>query len=113
MHKFPLSLAHEVGTRTPRPTLVRIAFIVFLGLVLAPPIEEGAAVCLGQWYEVMGENTEVPTPIFDAAQEGLQVVHREMSDWVSPQFHRLPWNPSFVLPLAAGVTALAMMMLKL
>jgi len=113
MHKFPIPIAHDMSGHRPAPKLMRMTFIVLLGLALAPPVEEGGSLCVGQWCEVMGQNTEVRTPILDSAQEGLQFAHRALWSWMSPQFQRLPWNPSYVLPIAAVVMALGMMMLRL
>jgi len=89
-----------------------MACIVVLGLLLAVPVEEGVSLCIGQWRQVMGTETEVRTPILDSVGDGLQAAHQSMSNWLSPQFQRVPWNPAYVLPIAAVVTVLGMIMLR-
>src|SRR5262245_34698778 len=111
MHKFPLPLGHDIRPEPRRSKIVRIAFILVLGLGLAPPLEEAASICVANWFQLIGTNTEVRTPILDAVHDGLDTAHESVCSWMSPQFHRLPWNPSFVLPIAAGIMVLGMLMM--
>jgi hypothetical protein len=90
----------------------RIAWLVLLGLLLAMPAAEGVSICIGQWRTVMGINTEVRTPILNRISDELEVAHESMRNWFKPHFQRLPWSPTYVLPIAAVVTVLGMMMLR-
>ncbi len=112
MRKVAVPLDREISPKRRRSKVLQLAVVVVLGLLLAIPGVEGAAVCIGKWREVLGTNTEVRTPILDSISAELQAAHDSMSNWIHPHFQRLPWNPSYVLPIAAVVTVLGMGMLK-
>jgi hypothetical protein len=112
MRKISDPTVHEISPERASSKAWRIASLVVLGLLLAMPLEEGASLCIGQWRQVMGTNTEIRTPILDSVTEWVQSAHQSTWNWLSPQFQRLPWNPSYVLPIAAVVTVLGMFMLR-
>jgi len=112
MHKFPIPIADQISPERRRSKVLRTASIVLLGLVLAAPVQEGVSLCIGQWRQVLGTNTEVRTPILDSVHDGLQDAHQSVWSSVSAQFERVPWAPRFVLTVAAVVVVLGIVMLK-
>lgn len=112
MPKIPITIEPTVLPERRRSKLTRLACIIAVGLVLAVPITEAASLFIGQWYEVMGTNTEVRTPVLDSVNDGLQSTQQSFSSWMSDQFRRVPWDPAIVLPIAAVVMVVGILMLK-
>jgi len=112
MPKIPTYNAHAARPEGLRSKLIRSACLVAVGLVLAVPIKEVVSLSIGQWCEVMGKNTEVRTPVLDSVNDGVQSTHQSVGTWMSEQFQRVPWDPGLVLPIAAVVMVLGILMLK-
>jgi hypothetical protein len=113
MHKFPIPIAHDISPARHGSNALRTTCIIALGFVLAGPIEEAGAVCVGQWCQLMGTNIEIRTPILDLVNDNLETANSSVWSWLSPQFHRLPWKPSYVLPVAAVIMVVGTLMLRL
>lgn len=113
MHKFPLSIAHDLKPTRPRWSLIRTGGIVLLGISLAPLLAEGTSICFAQWSQVMGRNAESRTPVIDSLQDGLESGHRSFSNTIASYFQRLPWSPKVVLFVGVILMMLGMVMLKM
>jgi hypothetical protein len=112
MQKLSNPLAHEISPTKRGSRVLRIASILVLGIGLAALIQETAAICHGQWCQLLGSDAEVRTPILDSVQEGVQTAHSSFWNAISPYFQSLPWSPSVVLPVAVVVVVVGMVMLK-
>src|SRR5436190_6756673 len=112
MSKKTIPLAPDLKPERRRSKLLPIASILVLAPLLAPLVVEAVAVCYAQWSEVMGTSARVRTPIMDSIEERIQSVREDLWCAVSSRFQRVPWNPKIVLPIAAVIMALAMMMLR-
>jgi hypothetical protein len=112
MRKVPDALSDEPIPDRRNSRRQRIGLFVLIALLLALPVAEGSALCIGKWREVMGTNNEVRTPTLDKIGEHLGEAHESMGQWLGSHFQHIPWNPSYVLPIAAVVTLMGIAMLK-
>jgi hypothetical protein len=113
MHKFPLSIAHDIRPAKPRWSALRVSALVLLGISLAPLIAEGTSICFAQWSQVMGRNAQARTPVIDSLQEGIETGHRSVSSSMGSYFQRLPWSPKIVLAVGVILMLLGMKILKM
>ena len=60
----------------------------------------------------MGIPAPVRTPALDSVTESWSTAQDTFLDQVAPLFRRIPWDPNMVLPAAALVMAVAMLMLR-
>jgi hypothetical protein len=112
MLKLPIPIAHEISPEHHRSKVLWAAFIVAACVVLAGPGMEVASLCYGQWCQILDKDSDTRTPILDSVQDGVQTAHQSVWSWISPYFERVPWHPSVVLPIAAVVTLLGIMLMK-
>jgi hypothetical protein len=112
MSKKTITLAPDLKPDRRKSRLLPIACIFVLASLMAPLVMEAVAVCYSQWSEVMGTSARVRTPIMDSIEERIQSVREDLWYAVSSRFQRVPWNPKVVLPIAAVIMALAMVMLR-
>jgi hypothetical protein len=112
MRKLAYQLGEDIQAETPRRRWPTVLMVLFLIMGLGPLAMEGAAMCLGNWKEVMGVSTDVQTPVLDRVTESLQDLNGAFWLWVTPCFRGLPWEPTVVLPAATIIMALAMFMLR-
>jgi hypothetical protein len=113
MKKLTIPLAHDIGPKRRGSKLIRITLIVVLGVAIAALIHELGSFCHGQWCQVLGNDAEVHTPIFDSVLEGVHTAYHSLWGSISPYFERVPWSLNIVLPIAAIVTVVAMVMMRL
>jgi hypothetical protein len=90
-----------------------IASIFVLAPLIAPLVMEAVGLCYAQWCTTFGTSAEVRTPIIDSIQEGIESVRDDLWSALSARFQRVPWNPKVVLPIAAVIMAVGMVMLRL
>jgi hypothetical protein len=112
MHKFPLPIAHDAGPKRPRAKLIWSLSLVGLGLLLAPFVAEGTALCVAQWRQVLGENSEAKTPILNSVADSAEATHRSFWDCIDYYFHCLPWDETIVFSVAAIIVFLGVAMLR-
>ena len=67
---------------------------------------------MANWKEFMGVSANVRTPVLDGIQDRLHDLSDTFWGEITPWFRRLPWDPKMVLPAAAVVMAMAMLMLR-
>ena len=109
-------LAYQLGDslqpepRRSRLPLILVGLILLIGL--APLLLEGGSLCLANWKEFMGVSADVRTPVLDEIQDRLHDLRDTFWGEITPWFRRLPWDPQMVLPAAAVVMAIAMLMLR-
>jgi hypothetical protein len=113
MPKNPVSLAPDLRPNGRRSKVVPIASIFVIAPLLAPLILEAGALCYAQWCAALGTSAQVRTPIIDTIQEGIETVRNDLWSALSARFQRVPWSPTVVLPVAAVIMAVAMVMLRL
>ena len=113
MPKNPITLAPDLRPDGRRSKLVPIASIFVLAPLLAPLFLEVAGLCYAQWCAALGTSAQVRTPILDSIQEGIETVRDDFWSVLSARFQRVPWNPKVVLPVAAVIMAVSMVMLRL
>ena len=87
-----------------------MALILLVGL--GPLALEGGALCVANWKEFMGVSADVQTPVLDGVQDRLHDLSDIFWSEITPWFRSLPWDPKMVLPAAAVVMAMAMLMLR-
>jgi hypothetical protein len=112
MRKLATQLGHDVEAERPKRKLPLYFFFAFLTIGLGPLAMEGGSICLSNWKEVMGIASDVRTPALDNLQVQLDSVKDLFWDQVTPVFRSMPWDPKTVLPAAAVVMAVAMLMLR-
>jgi hypothetical protein len=113
MAKTFITLAPDLKPDRPRRKVLPILSLFIVASLLAPIIIEGAALCCGQWREMLGSPTEVRTPTLDAIGEQIGAIGEDLGYHLSSRFHRVPWNPRVVLAVALAVMFLAIVMLRL
>jgi hypothetical protein len=112
MRKLAMQIGDDFHEEKPRSRLPAVLMIFLLLVALAPLANEGVTLCVSNWKEYMGIPATVRTPVLDSLAEKLETVQGSFRDQVSPVFHRIPWDPKMVLPAAALVMAVAMLMLR-
>ena len=112
MRKLAGQLGSEVMEehRRPRWPLVLVVLILLVGL--GPLALEGAAVLVGTWKEFLGVSCNVRTPLLDSLQDNLNDMNAETTRQIHHWFNSMPWDPNMVLPVAAVVMVVAMLMLR-
>jgi hypothetical protein len=113
MSKQPITLAPDLRPDRPRRKLLPILLLSFAAVLLAPIFIDVAALFYGQWREVLGTPVAVHTPTLDAIGEQVAEIREDFRYHVLSRFHRVPWDPRVVLPVAVLVMLLAMVMLRL
>lgn len=112
MRKLTTQIGDDIQEQKPRS---RVPMITMIGVLLAgfaPLALESGAICLASWKEFMGTSADVKTPYLDSLTEHIETAQYALHDQVTPWFHRVPWDPRMVLPTAALVMAVAMLMLR-
>jgi hypothetical protein len=112
MRKLALQLGHDFQEEKKRSKLPGIFMAIFLVIGLGPLLMEGTSLCLANWKELMGVSASVKTPVLDSVQENMESMQQAFWSEVTPFFRKLPWEPKMVLPAAALVMAVAMLMLR-
>jgi hypothetical protein len=112
MRKLGMQLGHDLQVERRRSKVPLCLFVVFVTVGLGPLALEGGSICLSNWKEVMGVSSSVRTPALDNVQAHLDSMKDAFWDQVTPYFRRMPWDPKMVLPAAAVVMAVAMLMLR-
>jgi hypothetical protein len=112
MRKLAMQLGHDLQVERPKSKVPLYLFVVFLTIGLGPLALEGGSICLSNWKEAMGVASSVRTPARDNVQAHLDSLKDAFWDQVTPYFRRMPWDPKMVLPAAAVVMAVAMLMLR-
>jgi hypothetical protein len=113
MAKNPILLAPDLRPERRHSKVLPIASIFVVGPLLAPLVMEAVALCYAQWCAAFGTSTRVRTPIIDAIEEQIETVRADLWSALSARFQRVPWSPKIVLPVAAVIMAVAMVMLRL
>jgi hypothetical protein len=112
MAKNPITFAPDIQADPPRRNIWPIlAFVVTIALLI-PILRDAVAVCYGQWREMLGTPTAVKTPTFDAIGEQVGEVREDVWYHITNRLNRVPWNPRIVLPVAALVMLLAILMIR-
>jgi hypothetical protein len=113
MPKLPIPIAHDMSSESRTTKIIRAALFVVVGVILAGPAVEVASMCYGQWCQILDKDSDdTQTPILDSVQDGVQSAHQSAWAWIAPYFQRVPWSPSLVLPIAAVVTLVGIMLMK-
>jgi hypothetical protein len=112
MRKLAMQFGDDIHEEKPRSRLPAVLMILLLLLALAPLANEGVALIMSNWKEYMGIPATVRTPVLDSLAEKLDTARDSFRDQVSPVFRRIPWDPKMVLPAAAVVMGVAMLMLR-
>ncbi len=112
MAKNPITLAPDLKPESPRRRLLPLLALVVTIALSIPILRDAVVVCYGQWREMLGTPTAVKTPTFDAIGEQVGEVREDVWYHISNRLNRVPWNPRVVLPVAAVVMLLAILMIR-
>ena len=112
MSKQTITLAPDLRPDRPRRKLLPILLLSIAVVLLAPLLIDAVALCYGQWGEMLGTPTAVQTPTLDAIGEQVAEIREDVRYHFLSRFHRVPWDPRVVLPVAVLVMLLAMVMLR-
>ena len=86
--------------------------VLILLLGLGPLALEGVTLLIGTWKEFLGVSCNVQTPLLDSLQDNLNDMNGEVTRHFRQWFNSMPWDPNMVLPVAAVVMVVAMLMLR-
>ena len=109
MRKRSISL-DEIQPAPRSRRLPGLVVAIALAALSAPILYEAGAVCVANWRAVMGESTNVRTPVLDASVYFLERLRNELAGLILPWFQHVPWQPSHVL-LVAGIAMMASMLM--
>ena len=112
MRKLAGQLGSEVEVLHHRSKWPLVLIVLILLAGLGPLALEGSALLVGTWKEFLGVNCNVKTPLLDSLQDNLNDMNGEVMREVRHWFSSMPWDPKLVLPTAAVVMVLAMLMLR-
>jgi hypothetical protein len=112
MSKQTITLAPDLRPDRPRQRLLPILLLSIAAVLLAPIVIDAVALCYGQWGEVLGTPTAVQTPTLDAIGEQVAEIREDVRYHILTRFHRVPWDPRVVLPVAVVVMLLGIVMLR-
>ena len=108
-----ITLAPDVSPDRQRRCMLPIASLFVTAPLLAPIIFDAVALSYAQWCELLGAPIVVRTPTLDTIGDRLAEAREELLYHFSSFFHRVPWNPRIVLPVAVAIMILAALMLRL
>lgn len=97
MVKLPRSRFAELPPK--RSSRRRGALAVAIGLILAPFVLEGTAICAAQWMGLYGPIRAPRTPFLDTTALGLQATLYMTRQTTSSVIRNVPWRASVVIPL--------------
>jgi hypothetical protein len=112
MRKLAGQLGSETENDQPRAKWPAVLMALILLLGLGPLALEGLVLCIGTWKEFLGISGNVKTPSLDAVQDSLNSMKDVFWSQITPWFRSMPWDPKMVLPTAAVVMVVAMLMLR-
>ncbi len=112
MFKQAIPIAYEVKPTNSRSIRPWIIATLAAGAILAPLAAEGTAICYAQWRELMGNSTDVRTPIIDSIGSGIQNARDLLSESVGPTLQRTIRDPTLALPVASALIVVAMAVLR-
>jgi hypothetical protein len=112
MRKLTVRMDDMIPDARPRPRWPGVLLVSFLVLGLTPLALDGAAICLGNWKEVLGVSSDLRTPTLDRVSESLHDLSDSLWGQVTPIFRALPWEPKLIVPATVIVMGLAMMLLR-
>jgi hypothetical protein len=112
MRKLAMQIGDDIHEEKPRSRLPFVLMILVLLIGCAPLAIEGGSLCLSTWKEFLGMPAIVRTPVLDSVTESWSTARDTFRDQVAPLFRRIPWDPKMVLPAAALVMAVAMLLLR-
>ena len=111
MRKLAGQLGSEMEVERHRSKWPSVLMALILLVGLGPLALEGIAVCVGNWKEFLGVSGNVKTPVLDGVQDSLNDARDIFWSQITPWFRSIPWDPKMVLPVAAVVMVMAMLML--
>ncbi len=112
MRKLAGQLGSEFGVEHHRAKWPFVLMAVLLLAGLGPLALEGTTLLVGVWKEFLGVSCDVKTPLLDSVQDNLNDLNGEVMRQMRHWFSSMPWDPKMVLPAAAVVMVLAMLMLR-
>ncbi len=112
MRKLAGQLGSEIAVERHRSKWPSVLMALILLLGLGPLALEGISHCVGNWKEFFGIADNVKTPVLDSVQDNLNDIRDIFWSQITPWFRSMPWDPKMVLPAAAVVMVLAMLMLR-
>ena len=101
MFKQAIPIAYEIKPTRSRSIRPWIIAIFAAGVFLVPLAAEGAAICYAQWCELMGQSTDVRTPIIDSIGSGIQNARDLLAESIGPTLQRTIRDPTVALPVAS------------
>ncbi len=112
MRKLAGQLGSEIPVEHHRPRWPGVLMALILLLGLGPLAIEGIALCVSEWKEFLGIADNVKTPVLDGFQNNLNDIQDIFRSQITPYLSSMPWDPKMVLPVAAVVMVMAMLMLR-
>jgi len=112
MRKLAGQLGSEIPVEQHRSKWPSVLMAVILLLGLGPLALEGIALCTSTWKEFLGIADNVKTPVLDGVQDSLNDMRDFCWTQITPWLRSMPWDPKIVLPIAAFVMVMAMLMLR-
>ena len=113
MRKLAMQLGHDVQAEHRKSKVPLYLFIVFLAIGLGPLALEGGSICLSNWKEVMGVASSVRHSQPWTTCRLTSTSSKTCSGTGLPlSSAAYPGTPKMVLPAAAVVMAVAMLMLR-
>ena len=112
MSKSRTLAIEEFHDETGPPSRARFYVIGVLLLIAAPLVFEGGLLCLSSWKQYAGINQTAETPILTAITDQAGTLTEAIHNGLMPWINTASANSAVVLPAAAVVMTISMLMLR-
>ena len=113
MRKFTIDLAGVAPPGHAKFRPWRIASMFLIAVIFIPLAVECGRLCHAQWSTILGNSSDVPTPILNWTHESFLIIRQDLRNSMAPLWSQIPSAPKSVLILGAVTIALGILVLRM